>query len=240
MLQPSKLPPSTPGLRSPCLPWSAASRPLALAALVLAASLSAACGDSGGGTTGAPPSTTSAAKSATPAPTASTANSSATPADTASAAPSGTASAAPSGTSSASPSLSGLAPVSSAGPSPSGEVKGEQKGGPSYSAYMGGAKSYKAGKPGALFVVVNALDGYHVNPTYKYKMKMDAPPSGVSFASETVTDASKSEKSATLSIPFTPSAPGSYTMTGTCSLSVCTDANCVVDKVGLSVTVKVE
>lgn len=119
-------------------------------------------------------------------------------------------------------------------------MKGEQKGGPSYSAYMGGAKTYKAGQPGALFVVVSALNEYHVNPTYKYKMKMNAPPAGVTFASDVVSDASKTEKQATLSIPFTPTAAGSYTMTGTCSLSVCTDANCIVDKVALSVTVKVE
>lgn len=130
--------------------------------------------------------------------------------------------------------------MSAASASASGEVKGEQKGGPAYTAYMGGQKVYKAGKPGAVAVVVSALNEYHINPTYKYKMKMDAPPSGIAYASDVVTDASKSEKQASLSVGFTPSAPGSYTLTGTCSFSVCTDANCVVDKVPLSVTVKVE
>ena len=230
-------------LRLPALPskdagfrWGSAALPF-----ILAAGLLGACGDAGGGTTGAPPTTTtSAVKSSTPTTTGSTASSA--PTSTASGAPSTSASASASTSASTAPSASAptnlITPLSAG--SASGEVKGEQKGGPSYSAYMGGQKVYKAGQPGAVSVVVSALNEYHVNPTYKYKMKMDAPPAGVTYAADTVLNASKSEKQASMSVAFTPSAPGSYTLTGTCSLSVCNEGTCVVDKVPLSVTVKVE
>ncbi|MFO0618355.1 MAG: hypothetical protein U0414_37525 [Polyangiaceae bacterium] len=228
-------PPLSPSRRA--ARWASSALPF-----VLAAGLVAACGDSGAGTTGAPPTATTAAKSSTPIASGSTAPAATSASATPSAAPSGSASSAPSASASASASsaapASSIPPVSAA--SSSGEVKGEEKSAPAYTAYMGGAKSYKAGQSGALFVVVSALEGYHVNPTYKYKMKMNAAPAGVSFASDTVTDVSRSEKQATMSVPFTPSQAGSYTLTGTCSLSVCTDTTCVVDKVPLSVTVKVE
>lgn len=225
-----RLPSKATGLR-----WASAALPF-----VLAAGLLGACGDAGGGTTGAPPTTTTGTvKSSTPSTSGSTAASAPTASSTASAAPSTSASASASASVSASAAPINSIPPVSAG-SASGEVKGEQKGGPAYSAYMGGQKVYKAGKPGAVAVVVSALNDYHVNPSYKYKMKMDAPPGGITYASDTILDASKSEKQASMSVGFTPSAPGSYTLTGTCSLSVCTDATCVTEKVPLSVTVKVE
>lgn len=228
-------------LRLPALPskdsgfrWASRALPF-----VLAAGMLGACGDGGGGTTGAPPTTTtSSVKSSTPTTTGSTAASAPTASSTASAAPSTSASTSASAVPSASAPTNLITPLSAG--SASGEVKGEQKGGPSYSAYMGGQKVYKAGQPGAVSVVVSALNEYHVNPTYKYKMKMDAPPAGVTYAADTVLNASKSEKQASMSVAFTPSAPGSYTLTGTCSLSVCNEGTCVVDKVPLSVTVKVE
>jgi hypothetical protein len=119
-------------------------------------------------------------------------------------------------------------------------VEGEKKNGEAYSAFMAAQKSYKAGKPGAVSVIVTAAEGYHINQKYHYKVQLDAPPAGVSFPSDTIRDAARTEKTATMTVPFNADAAGSAKISGTCSLSVCTGDQCVVDKVPLSVTVKIE
>jgi hypothetical protein len=197
-----------------------------------------ACGDGSSTATGGPvaESPPSAAKSA-PAPSASVASNTPPPPSSASAAPVASASASSSATPATSVGSTTPAPSTTASGEP---VVGEKKGGPAYSAFLSAAKSYKAGKPGAVTVVVSALEGYHVNQTYPYKMKLDAAPAGVSFPADTIRDVARSEKRATMTIPFNADAPGTATISGSCSLSVCTEDNCVVDKVPLSVTVKIE
>jgi hypothetical protein len=88
--------------------------------------------------------------------------------------------------------------------------------------------------------VVNALGEYHVNQEYPYKFKMGTAPAGVSYPEAIVRAVNRTEKRATMSIPFTPDAAGTHTISGECSLSVCTESNCVIEKAQLSVTVKVE
>ena len=198
-----------------------------------------ACGDASSGTTGGKATPSSAAPGATAAATATaseTTVASASPAPSASAAASSVASA------SSSPTGSSVASSGSAPTAGSGEPVIGQKAtnGTAFSAYMSAAKSYKAGKPGAVTVVVAAGEGYHVNKEYPYKVKLDAAPAGVSFPSDTVRDVSRAEKTATMSVPFNADAAGSATISGTCSLSVCTETNCVIDKVPVSVTVKIE
>jgi DsbC/DsbD-like thiol-disulfide interchange protein len=105
---------------------------------------------------------------------------------------------------------------------------------------MTASKAYKAGQPGSVTAVVNALGEYHVNPEYPYKVKLGAAPAGVTFPEDTVRDVSRSEKRATMTIPFTPSQAGSATISGTISLSVCSKDQCVIEKAPVSVTVKVD
>ena len=88
--------------------------------------------------------------------------------------------------------------------------------------------------------IVNAVGEYHVNQEYPYKFKMAAAPAGVTYPEAIVRAVNRTEKRATMSIPFTPDAAGTATISGECSLSVCTDSNCVIEKVNLSVAVKVE
>ena len=191
-----------------------------------------------------------AGSSAPAATTAATASTSASPAT--SAAPSATVTAtasadlpAASAQASAQPSASGAKAASTGAPASSAkadttEVKGEEKTGAAFSAYMSSAKSYKAGQPGTVTAIVNALGDYHVNPEFPYKVKLDAAPSGVSYPQDTIRDVSRSEKRASMSIPFTASQAGSSTISGTISLSVCTKDQCVIEKAPVSVTVKVE
>jgi hypothetical protein len=48
------------------------------------------------------------------------------------------------------------------------------------------------------------------------------------------------EKKAVLAVPFVADGPGERTVGGTLSLSVCSQANCLMDKPALEATVKVE
>ncbi|MBK8942927.1 MAG: hypothetical protein IPM79_36360 [Polyangiaceae bacterium] len=105
---------------------------------------------------------------------------------------------------------------------------------------MSGAGSYKAGQPNAVTAVVKALGEFKVNQEYPFKFTLNAAPAGVSYPETTVRNVARAGKTATISIPFTPSSAGSVTISGTCSLSVCTEAKCLVEKVPLSITVKVE
>ncbi|NUO50645.1 MAG: hypothetical protein HOV80_17460 [Polyangiaceae bacterium] len=213
-------------------------RPLALSLVLLAA---AACGD-----TGAPkptPDTATAAATGT-ATAAETAQASATttaePTSTeaaTTATPSSSAEVAKTGA----PSTTGApGTTASATASAKPDVEGEQKKMPSFTAYLAAKPSYKKGQPGTVTAIVNALGEYHVNQEYPYKFKMGTAPAGVTYPEAIVRAVNRTEKKATISIPFTPSAAGNTTISGELSLSVCTDSNCVIEKAQLSVTAKVE
>lgn len=195
---------------------------------------------------------------ATTAPVGASSTSTAAGTAAASAAPMGegpSASAAPSETAvaSAAPSASGAktstastAPTTSAAPSavasatPAPEVTGEAKNEASFSAFLSGSGKYKANQPGTVTAVCNALGAYHINPDYPFKFTLGAAPAGITYGETTVRNVNRSEKKATISVPFTPTQAGTFTISGTYSIAVCTDSNCAPQKVPLSVTVKVE
>jgi hypothetical protein len=120
------------------------------------------------------------------------------------------------------------------------DVKGEEKKQAAFSAYLSGAGKYAAGSPGNVTAVLNALGEYHVNPDYPIKFTLGAAPAGVSYGETVLRNATKGDKRASISIPFTPSAAGSYTISGVFSIGVCVASSCTNEKVPLSVTVKVE
>jgi hypothetical protein len=103
------------------------------------------------------------------------------------------------------------------------------------------AASAKAGEASHAVVTVTPSAGYKINQEYPYKFKADAAAStGVTFASEVVTDVERTKERATMKIPFTAAKAGDAKVVGTVALSVCTDENCVIEKVALAAPVKVE
>jgi hypothetical protein len=210
----------------------------ALSLLLLAA---AACGDSGAPKptpdkataatteTAAASSTAQASATTTAEPTSTEATTTANPSSSAEVAKTG------------SPATTGApGTTASATASAKPDVEGEQKKMPSFTAYLAAKPSYKKGQPATVTAIVNALGEYHVNQEYPYKFKMGTAPAGVTYPEAIVRAVNRTEKKATMSIPFTPSAAGSTTISGELSLSVCTDSNCVIEKAQLSVTAKVE
>jgi hypothetical protein len=119
-------------------------------------------------------------------------------------------------------------------------VKGEEKSAAAFSAYLSAAGKYKAGSPGAVTAVLNALGEYKVNPDYPIKFTLNAAPAGVTFGETVLRNASKAEKRATISVPFTPDKAGTHTISGVFSIGVCVKSSCTNEKVPLSVAVKVE
>jgi hypothetical protein len=111
-----------------------------------------------------------------------------------------------------------------------------------YSAEIKAGGPYKAGAEGAVEVFLTPKGGYHTNAQYPYKFKLDAAPEGVTFPKPLLAraDGSFEEKKGYFKVPFTATKAGTVTIAGTLSLSVCSDANCFIDKVALEVPVDVK
>lgn len=127
------------------------------------------------------------------------------------------------------------APTPVAAAAPAREVKGA-----SFTATIE-AKPAKAGETATAVVSVVPSGGYKVNEEYPYKCKLDDPPSaGVSYPTPVVTEVERTKQLATLQIPYVAAKAGTARVGGTCSLSVCTEENCVIEKVALATDVTVE
>jgi hypothetical protein len=111
-----------------------------------------------------------------------------------------------------------------------------------YSAEIKAGGPYKAGSEGAVEVVLTPKGGYHTNAQYPYKFKLDPAPEGVTFPKPVLAraDGAFEEKKGTFKVPFTAAKAGTVTISGTLHLSVCSDANCFIDKVALEVPVDVK
>jgi hypothetical protein len=112
-----------------------------------------------------------------------------------------------------------------------------------FTAEIKAASGYKAGAEGAVEVFLTPKGGYHTNAQYPYKFKLSEPaPEGVSFPKPVLVraDGSFEEKKGYFKVPFVAAKPGKVTIAGTLYLSVCSDANCIMDKVALEVPVDVK
>jgi hypothetical protein len=92
-------------------------------------------------------------------------------------------------------------------------------------------------------VLVEAKGDYHINDKYPYKFKLDdPPPPGMRYPKPVVTkdDGTMDEHKVVLKVPFVSEATGDRKVSGTLSLSVCSAANCLMDKQPLELAVKVE
>jgi hypothetical protein len=112
-----------------------------------------------------------------------------------------------------------------------------------YVAEIKAAGSYAAGTEGTVEVVLAPKGAYHMNAQYPYKFKAaDPAPDGVTFPKPVLqrADGNFEEKRGSFKVPFVASKSGTVTVSGTLSLSVCSDANCIMDKVALEIPVSVK
>jgi hypothetical protein len=102
--------------------------------------------------------------------------------------------------------------------------------------------TFKKDEQGVVNVVLETKGEYHINDKYPYKFAVQDPaPEGISYPKKVVRreDGKFETRKAVLPVPFVPGKTGDLPVGGTFSLSVCTDANCLMDKQSLEITVKV-
>lgn len=112
-----------------------------------------------------------------------------------------------------------------------------------YLAEIKATGEYKAGSEGALEITFSTKGDYHINEQYPYKFKAaDPAPDGVSFPKPILqrADGKFEAKKGSFKVPFVAAKSGKVTIGGTLSLSVCSAANCIMDKVPLELAVDVK
>jgi hypothetical protein len=112
-----------------------------------------------------------------------------------------------------------------------------------YSAKIQSAGPCKKDQTCAAEIVVVAKGEYHINDKYPYRFKLeDPPPAGLKYPKPVIgkEDGTMDEHKVTLKVPFVPASAGDAKVAGTLSLSVCSAANCLMDKQQLDLTVKVD
>lgn len=87
-----------------------------------------------------------------------------------------------------------------------------------YSTWMQSSGRFVAGKAGTVRAVVVAKGEFKTNPNYPYKVKMAAPPAGVSYPQPIVRAVSRTDKRAVITVPVVPTSAGPKTVRGTCLL----------------------
>jgi hypothetical protein len=130
--------------------------------------------------------------------------------------------------------------ASAAVPAPAASVETAPVAGDSFSVWMQSAKSYDAGKPGAVTAVLSAKDPYHCNEKYPYKFTLDPAPAGVTYPQPVVRGMRVGAKRSDMSIPFVASQPGKANISGELAFSVCTAEKCLIEKRRMSVSVNVK
>jgi hypothetical protein len=112
-----------------------------------------------------------------------------------------------------------------------------------YSAKIASAGPCKKDQTCTAEIVVLAKGEYHINDKYPYRFKLeDPPPAGLKYPKAVIgkEDGTMDEHKVTLKVPFIPAAAGDKKVAGTLSLSVCSAANCLMDKQQLDLAVKVD
>jgi hypothetical protein len=125
-------------------------------------------------------------------------------------------------------------------PAPGGKAKVDAE---QYAAKMETVGDYKAGAEGKVRVTVDAKKPYHINDKYPYKLKVPSPaPDGISYPKAIVAreDGKFDERQGSFELPFVAAKAGTVNVSATLFLSVCSEANCVMEKQELSLDVDVK
>ena len=122
-------------------------------------------------------------------------------------------------------------------------AKGPKAESDTYAVEMKTTGPYAAGKEGTLEISIVPKGAYHMNEQYPYKFKLvDPAPEGVTYPKPVLKreDGTFDEKKGSFKVPFVASKTGKAKIGGTLSMSVCSAANCVMEKLELEVDVDVK
>lgn len=122
-------------------------------------------------------------------------------------------------------------------------AKGPKIEGEHYTIEMKPMGEYKAGQEAAVEVIIASKAGYHINAQYPYKFKVAEPaPEGVTFPKPLLKreDGTFGEQRGSFKVPFTAAKSGKTKIAGVLSFSVCSEANCLMDRQALALDVDVK
>lgn len=110
-----------------------------------------------------------------------------------------------------------------------------------YVAELVVGSDYKAGAKSTYVVTLKARNGFHVNAQFPVRFKADAS-DDVAYTKSVLKreDGTFNEAEGTFTVEFVASKTGAHPVGGTLSLSVCNDANCLMEKVALSSSIDVK
>lgn len=126
---------------------------------------------------------------------------------------------------------------------PAAQVGASSKEADSYKTAIASSGACTAGKECKVEVSLESKGAFHINDKYPLKFKASDPaPDGVTYTKATVKreDGKFEERKGSLPVAFTAARAGKVKIGGTFSFSVCSDANCVMEKVELAVDVDVK
>ncbi|MCU0690906.1 MAG: hypothetical protein MUF54_05840 [Polyangiaceae bacterium] len=111
-----------------------------------------------------------------------------------------------------------------------------------YKVWLETKGPYQPGEPGVVNVVLEAKNPYHINKQYPYKFAVNESAGGLTYPKKTVprSDGIYTDTRAEIPVPFVAERAGEMNVGGVFSLSVCTEANCLMDKRPLEVAVSVK
>jgi hypothetical protein len=124
--------------------------------------------------------------------------------------------------------------------SPLADAKVDQE---AYTCEITAGGSYQAGTEGAVKITLVAKGDRHINKDYPHKFTATSPaPEGVTYPKPVLTkaDGSFDEKQGSFVLPFTAAKAGKVKVGGTFRFSVCSDSQCLMEKVDLAVDVDVK
>ena len=113
----------------------------------------------------------------------------------------------------------------------------------SYTVELKANGTYTKGAEGKLLLTLAPKAGFHVNPDYPAKLKLQDPaPEGLTFPKKILKkdDGKFEEKGATLDVPFVAAKAGKAKVAGTFQFSVCSEKNCFMEKVDLELEIDVK
>ncbi|WP_245677732.1 hypothetical protein [Chondromyces crocatus] len=112
-----------------------------------------------------------------------------------------------------------------------------------YVMEMKPTKKYKAGQEDTVEVTLIPKAPYHINDKYPIKFKpTDPAPDGIKYTKAVLKkeDGAVDDKKAVFKVPFVAAKAGQAKVSGVLYMSVCSDANCIMDKQELEANVDVE
>lgn len=153
----------------------------------------------------------------------------------------GTSVAALAGTASA-PAVASAAPEAPPAPAEAAPVESPKVAEAAFSTWLTSPGKLKVGQQATIQAVVVPKGEFHCNENYPYKVKLDAPPAGLSFPSPVVRKEglAYSATRSSLSVPVVATAPGPQRVSGTFYFSVCNASQCVIENRSLAVNIEVE